>query len=98
MPQIEGASDNFKSCQDVSSGEEVEEPWFESIDQIQFIELEDQDDWANYSEYLTISTIKDGLEKLKGLKDEYRGKIKQMVGDSADSMRAKMGVQKRKLF
>lgn len=42
---------------------------------MQFFEPEDEEDWRNYTEYLTIATVRDGLEKLRALKDEYRVKI-----------------------
>lgn len=38
---------------------------------MQFFEPEDDDDWRNYTEYLTISTVKESFQKLRALKDEY---------------------------
>lgn len=88
-------TDQFESAED---NDGRSEPWFESIDQMQFVELEDQDDWRNYTEYLTISTLKAGLAKLREIRDEARTKIVQKLEDGADSVKERMSERKRELY
>ena len=73
------------------------EHWTEHIDEIDFAELEDNVDWRQYKEYLSLRTVKSAVKKLKELQAELRTKAVEKSSEAKENLKARFHKRKEKI-